>query len=341
MAAPQPIGPARLEIALDRPGRHRGTLYVPYSHDRSAYGRIVLPVTIIQGAPGPTLLLTGGVHGDEYEGPVALTGLAQSLDPETLAGRVIILPMANPPAVLAGRRTSPLDGGNLARSFDGAGGSTITGQIAEGIARLLLPLADCLVDLHSGGRTLEYLPSTLSRIPADPALAARVLAAQLAFRAPYALASRASEANGTLVAAALARNIPAFATELGGAGGLSPASMRAARNGIFAVMRHLDMLAPGDDELPPSRLMLVEPDGYARTPHAGIFEPFVVLGDSVAAEQATGDLWDLNRPELAPTRLLAPATGLVVCRRVPAPVEPGDVVYHLARDADEADILGR
>src|SRR5690606_18967065 len=141
------------------------------------------------------------------------------------------VPMANPPAVQAGQRTSPIDGGNLARSFGAVHGGTVTQQIAEGIARLLLPLADCVVDLHSGGKTLEYMPCTLGRIPADAGLAASVLEVMQAFRAPYALASLESEANGTLVAAALERNIPAFATELGGAGGLSAANMSVARTG--------------------------------------------------------------------------------------------------------------
>ncbi len=315
-------------------------MYVPHSHDRSAYGRIVLPVIVVQGSPGPTLLLTGGVHGDEYEGPIALTGLAQTLDPQTLVGRVVIVPKANPPAVEAGQRTSPIDGGNLARSFGAAAPGTITQQIAEGIARLLLPLADCVVDLHSGGKTLDYVPSTLGRIPADAGLAASVLDLMLAFRAPFALASLTSEANGTLVAAALERNIPAFATELGGAGGLSHTSMRVARNGIAALMAHLGMIEPGVD-LPPSRLMLVAPDGYARAPHSGIFEPFPSLGDKVTLGQPAGDLWDLNRPDLAPVRMLSPASGLLVCRRVPAPVQPGDVIYHLASDVDAAEILRR
>ena len=59
-----------LEVELDRPGRHQGALLVPWSRDESAYGQLVVPVTVLNGGPGPTLLLTGGVHGDEYEGQI-------------------------------------------------------------------------------------------------------------------------------------------------------------------------------------------------------------------------------------------------------------------------------
>ncbi|SFZ85553.1 N-alpha-acetyl-L-2,4-diaminobutyrate deacetylase [Devosia enhydra] len=332
------IGPARLTIDPEAQGVSRGALVVPHSHDGSAYGRIEVPVIVVNGRPGPTLLLTGGVHGDEYEGPVALLELARNLRPEGLTGRVIIVPVANPLAFAAGARTSPEDGGNLARLFPGDPAGGITALIAEGIDRLLLPLADCVVDLHAGGKTLDYMPATLARIPEDHVLAGKVIAAMQAFGAPLALAALKSESRGTLVAAALARGIPAFATELGGAGGLSPTTMAIARDGIARMMAHLGIAAARLSDARP-RLMLVPPEGYLRAPHAGVFEPIVALGETVAEGDVAGRLWDFNRPDLPPVELAMPAMGLVVCRRVPAIAVAGDVLLHLARDASEADML--
>ena len=101
-----PIAPT---IPFDRDGIHHGFLRLPYSCDDSAWGSIMIPITVIRNGDGPTALLTGGNHGDEYEGPVALQEMTVTLKPEDITGRVIIVPAFNYPAFRAGRRTSPLD----------------------------------------------------------------------------------------------------------------------------------------------------------------------------------------------------------------------------------------
>ena len=93
-------------IPLDAPGKHHGFLRLPYSRNDSAWGSVMIPLTVIRGGDGPTALLTGGNHGDEYEGPLALQQLAWELEPAQVMGRVIILPAMNAPAVAAGTRVS-------------------------------------------------------------------------------------------------------------------------------------------------------------------------------------------------------------------------------------------
>ena len=62
-----------------------------------------------------------GVHGDEFEGIVALSRLMTSLGIEAMAGTVIALPVCNPFAFEAQSRATPahIDGTNLARAFPG------------------------------------------------------------------------------------------------------------------------------------------------------------------------------------------------------------------------------
>ena len=69
------------DIDFERVGFQTGTLRLPWSHDRSAYGHIPIPIAVCNAGAGtgPTVLLTGGNHGDEYEGPVALMKLLQRL----------------------------------------------------------------------------------------------------------------------------------------------------------------------------------------------------------------------------------------------------------------------
>ena len=62
-------------VDFDAEGRRTGYLHVPHSVHRSAYGRILIPVVAAKNGAGPTVLLTGGVHGDEHEGPIALYDL--------------------------------------------------------------------------------------------------------------------------------------------------------------------------------------------------------------------------------------------------------------------------
>lgn len=332
-------GPARLEIELDRTGRHFGQLFIPHSHDSSAYGRVSLPVVVVNGRPGPTLLLSAGIHGDEYDGQIALLRLAQTLDPARLFGRVIIVPVANPPASDAARRTSPLDGVNLARAFPGRANGTPTQQIAEGLARLLLPLADCLLDLHSGGKTLEYLPCALGRLPRDPALARRTLNLMTRFDAPHTLVMTAPEATGTFVAAALECGVPAMATELGGGGGVTPATLSIASRGIQNVLKWLDMLEGGAAPSQATRLMCVATDQFLRAPGGGLFEPLLGIGEVARAGEVAGWLWNTERANLEPEPLISPADGLVVCRRVPATCAKADVLLHFASDTTPDRLL--
>ncbi|MBL8214986.1 MAG: succinylglutamate desuccinylase/aspartoacylase family protein [Bryobacterales bacterium] len=106
---------------------------------------------------GPTVLLTAGVHGDEYEGPAALIECIDHLRYTPVTGRVIVIPVANPMAWRGASRLSPEDGLNLARVFPGKAHGTPTEHLASQIWTLAEE-ADFLIDLHSGGSDYTFLP---------------------------------------------------------------------------------------------------------------------------------------------------------------------------------------
>src|SRR5262249_24358411 len=158
-----------------------------------------------------------GTHGDEYEGQVALCNLVKSLDPARIRGRVIILPAANFPAALAGRRTSPIDEGNLNRLFPGDADGTVTQQVAYHIEHELVPLADLVCDLHSGGSSLMYVPSALFGTWRRDGSTAAGVAALKAFGAPIAYVAEESQGGArTLSGGAARHNVIALGTEAGG-----------------------------------------------------------------------------------------------------------------------------
>lgn len=110
----------RCDIDFDRPGRQAGYVRAPLSRNNAGWGTVEIPVTVVRNGAGPTVLFTGGVHGDEYEGQIAVSRLALDLDPAAIQGRVILMPMVNVPAALADTRLSPVDGWDINRCFPGA-----------------------------------------------------------------------------------------------------------------------------------------------------------------------------------------------------------------------------
>ena len=155
------------DIDFEQEGFRTGTLRVPHSVDRSAYGHIPIPIAVLKRGDGPTALLTGGNHGDEYEGPIALMKLLQRMPSMQISGRLIVVPGLNFPAFLAGRRTSPIDGANMNRIFPGRRDGSITEMIAHYVDTELFPRADFVFDIHAGGASFDHLPTLLVAPPAD------------------------------------------------------------------------------------------------------------------------------------------------------------------------------
>src|SRR6185437_16808951 len=193
---------------------------------RSAYGWLPMPITCIKNGKGPTVLLVSGNHGDEYEGQVTLMKLTRRLQADDVKGRVIILSAANFPAAMAGMRTSPIDEGNLNRSFPGNPDGGPTRMIAHYIETVLLPLADFSVDLHSGGSSLMYIPATLIRRAKDPAKYAELIEMTETFGAPISLTlDQPIGGDRTLTGAAARVGKAHIGTELGGSGTVTPSAL--------------------------------------------------------------------------------------------------------------------
>ena len=234
------------EVDFNALGKQTGFLRIPHSVHHSAYGWVPAPIVVIKNGVGPTVLLMAGNHGDEYEGQIALARLARDLSADGIQGRVIILTMANPPAARAGLRTSPIDAGNLNRSFPGNARGKPTEMIAHYIEDVLMPLADFSIDLHSGGTSLYY-PATLLRGMGNSAEESAMLTRlQSAFDLPYAWVftgggGRNSTAR-TAMGAANRKGVPSVMAELGGGGFVTPNILHQTERGLRRVLHSLGML---------------------------------------------------------------------------------------------------
>ncbi len=179
-------------------GKHYGHLSSPHSRNDSGWGALHLPIVSIRNGDGPTLVLTGGNHGDEYEGPIALMKLARSLDAQEINGQVIVIPALNYPAVLAGQRVSPIDGVNMNRAFPGSRDASVSSLIAHFVHPTILPLADAVLDIHSGGKTMMFSPFACYHRLVDTDLMEKAKQAVLAFAAPVSLELVELDAEGML-----------------------------------------------------------------------------------------------------------------------------------------------
>jgi N2-acetyl-L-2,4-diaminobutanoate deacetylase len=327
MTRPSPI---TATVDYDTDGVQHGYLRLPYSRDDSAWGAIPIPIAVVRNGIGPTALLTGGNHGDEYEGPVGLLKAAGRLDPGKVRGRVIILPCLNFPAVQAGTRTSPIDKGNMNRAFPGRPDGSVTEKIADYVQRHLLPLADYVLDIHSGGKTLEFLPFAACHRLADKDLEARSIAAMKSFGAPYGMLMLELDSVGMLDTAAEEMGKVFVSTELGGGGTLTARTLAIAERGLRNFLIHAGILDGRIEPVESRMLDMADGDCFVISAHRGLIEPCVDLGEGVEAGQTVARIHDPEHTGRPAAEYRTKRAGLLAGRHFPGRVQPGDCLAVIA-----------
>lgn len=328
----------RINIDLSLQGRQIGSLLVTHSDNRQPLGHYPVPVIVLAGGKGPTVLLIGGVHGDEFEGPAALMRLVQTLSLEEINGRIIVLPALNMPALSASSRVSPLDGANMNRAFPGDANGGPTAMLAHYIEEVLLPECDAAIDLHAGGKASVFAPSALATRVEDDSLYAKNMALARAFGAPVIWQLGGYNDDRSVNAAAARKGVPMIAAELGGGGGCSPQDCDLAEQGVRRCLTYLGATG-GTFELPlQSRVVSVasaENNLYA--PASGVFDRRYAAGNDVVAGQAAGWIHFVSEPERPSMALTFPASGMVLAHGNRGMVERGELLALIARDVDADD----
>jgi N-alpha-acetyl-L-2,4-diaminobutyrate deacetylase len=318
--------PITATVDFEADGVQHGFLRLPYSHDASAWGAIMIPITVVKRGEGPTALLTGGNHGDEYEGPIALFDLAARLDPAAVAGRVILVPAMNYPAFRAARRTSPIDGGNLNRVFPGRPDGGVTEKIADYFQRALLPMADLVLDIHAGGKTLEFVPFAAGHLLENKEQQDKAMAAVAAFAAPYSLMLLELDAVGMYDTAAEAMGKVFVSTELGGGGSATARTAAIAKRGVANVLKHAGILAGEPEAAASLRLDMPDSDCYVTSESAGLIEYRADLGEAVRAGDLLARVHDIERTGRPPVEYRARCDGVFIGRHFPGLIALGDPV---------------
>lgn len=270
--------------------------------------------------PGPRVVVLGGVHGDEVGGIVAAGRIAVA-DWPLERGSLVVVPVAHEAAHRANRRESPLDDGNLARSFPGAADGTPTERLARLLLDEVIAGADVLIDLHTSNPETD-MPLFVGCLDDGSAHGDQAVRLAHAFGLGLVWTHPSLGAGRTLTVAA-ERGIPALYVESPVGGVLDETFVTAYVDGVRSVLEALGMLAPGAPRTRPATWLHGDGDvdGFTAASADGLFERTVALLDEVEGGQLVGRI--LGAPGEVLEEVRAPASGVVTTLQRAAAVRRG------------------
>ncbi|MBL9152737.1 MAG: succinylglutamate desuccinylase/aspartoacylase family protein [Verrucomicrobiales bacterium] len=283
--------------------------------------------------PGPHLLITGGVHGDEFEPMAAIRRLIAHFDASDAlrCGRLTLVPCVNEAAFLRGHRCAG-DGLDLARTCPGRPDGSETERTAHRLSELIRQ-ATHYIDLHTGGTEFAVHPLAGYVLHPDPSILDTQRAMARAFNLPV-IWGTSPALEGRSLSVARDAGVPAIYCEYLGSATVSEAGIGAYVDGCLNVMALLGLVEPRDtagrvgrvieDATPGSGHMQVQNP----SPIDGYFTPAIALGDVVETGQPLGTVTDLTG---ADTRTLSAAhPGIVLTLRTFPRVRAGEMVAVVA-----------
>ena len=275
---------------------------------------------------GPIVLITAGVHGDEYEPIIAARQLFAMLEDKLIIGKVLIVPCVNSTAVDLHTRYGD-DGLDLARVCPGNPNGSSTLKDAAEISELIKH-ADYLIDLHTGGRILDISPMVGYMLhPSEKVLAEQREMAK-AFGLPMIWGTECSP-NGRTLSVARDAMVPAIYVEYGGGSTVRQEIIESYTSGCLAVLTYLKMI---DDEVKESitpKYWVEDPtplNGHLQSkmpsPKDGIFVPNKSVGDDINEGEMIGQIIDMQSGNKIP--IYVQETGIMLFLRCDAVVKKGD-----------------
>jgi len=301
----------------------RGRFSIPVSTLASGFALSIPVFTLTGGRPGPRIGVSAMIHGDEIEGLLIARELWRTLDPAGLSGAVWLMPVANPLAMEATSRNTPIDMLDMNRLFPGAPDGWFSEQQAHAITTGFIDQVDCLIDIHAGG-TFPWVDYCY--VLNDEALSRAFLSALL-----Y---KPSSMYPATTAAAALARGIPITVVEIGGGYHDQPEHVRNGVHGVLNMLRHAGVI-PGSVERRPRQLLLNEIK-VMRPRHGGLCVPARprTPGDWIDGGEQLADIVSPSSFETLET-LTAPfdRSVVVLTRNYATRINPGDYAFMMGNGA--------
>lgn len=296
--------------------------------DESAAGTLIRsPVILVNGAePGPTLVVTSGIHGDDLNTIPMVWRVTESFDPVRLRGRLIAVPVCNPVAFEAGTHLIPADNGTP--SFPGDAQGTISQRIGHNLYQKVVRQADFLLDMHGGSKrsTLAALAGVDMGAGEETVEAARAMAEAFNPDLIILMEPKGEGPPRGMFQVASRNGAPGLIIGMGQMGFNETDTVRGAR-GVLNVMKHLDMLDGEPEEVVTPRYTGSEI--YHHTPYGGGFFPTVEAAQEVDKGGTLGIVRDMHGEEVGAVR--AETSGMVAAIRFYPVVSAGEWVASVAQ----------
>ncbi|TDL99284.1 MAG: succinylglutamate desuccinylase [Flavobacteriaceae bacterium] len=268
---------------------------------------------------GPTLLLLGGVHGDEINGVSIIREIIGTKMNKPIKGTIICIPVFNVFGFLNQTREFP-DGRDLNRMFPGSPNGSLASQFAYKFTKEIAPLVDYVIDFHTGGDKRENIPNVRCDRKNEESLAMAK-----AFGAPFILHSPEISKSVRSVLSKMGKKSIVF--EGGKALSLNKKVLQSGVDGALNVMRYLGM-QPAKNKPEQTQSVFIEKSKWIRAQHSGIFKYNIKNGDQVKKRQKLGAIIDpygeLEKP------ILAPFDCFIFGLNTAPIVHKGDALFHVS-----------
>lgn len=320
-----------LTIDMALHGRQQGHLCLPSADPVSPMCQLRIPVCVLTGErPGPTVTLLSGIHHDEFDGPIALQDLIQTLSIQHISGRIIILPRLSPQVKNNRYPHSAANSPNMDFCFPGDPHGSDSFRIAYEVLQRFIKPADWVVDIRSGGKSIQYSDSAVVRFNEDKPWQRETEGAMIAFGAPNSVRLQTFSKLPCLQSAVTALRKHYVQACIGGGAGCTVNSLNTTRSGCRNLLRHCGCL-DSEFELSSTRLLEVRNHSdYVFAPASGLLEPCVHLGREIWKGEPLARILSAENPEREPTTIDVPRDSVLLAYHRGGPVSSGDLLAILA-----------
>lgn len=284
-----------------------------------------MPIRVVRGQkPGPVLMLSAAVHGDEINGVEIIRRVLNHRTLRSMRGTLLAVPVVNVFGFINHTRYLP-DRRDLNRSFPGSLRGSLAARVADIFLREVASKATHCIDLHTGAQHRSNLPHLRCAFVHDAAIDLAE-----AFAPPLLLDSR--ERDGSLRESMTDRNIPAVTFEGGEALRFDEWAIRAGVRGVLRAMKHLGMTrGPAPSQSAPT--IACNASTWARASQSGIMTRRVQLGQAVNKGDVIATISNPFGHDVEEVH--SPITGIILGETKIPLVYEGDALFHVASIDDD------
>lgn len=288
---------------------------------------IDVPVIIERSKkPGPTVLITAGIHGDEVNGVEIVRQIIAKGINKPKRGTIICIPVINVFGFIHMDRLFP-DGRDLNRVFPGSKNGSLASRVAHQLMTKVVPHADLILDFHTGGA--DRFNAAQVRVVKN-----EVVLDELAetFGAPFIFYSK--NLGNSFRNSAYRKGIPMLLFEGGKSFNIHNTITNTGVNGAKRVLSHLEMLrSPFKVSKPKKEAVKILESKWLRASYSGMFKPTISINSLVEKGEVLGNITD---PYGSFNHFIkAPNSGYIFNINQSPLVYQGDAIFHISTKLED------